>query len=372
MADQPNLPAHLAGYQGRSLASIALTSIGSGAPPLLSIEGNQFNIIDASGDVERVGAHDPKIGLYVDLIIIDINDKKSKIYYGDKKYDPNNVSPPLCFSDNGIAPSTQAGQPQSPTCASCSKNEIGSAVGFTGKPVRACRDYIKAAIVLPQYPDETFLLRIPPNSFKHFRTHCQWFEKHNTPMETVVTRVYFEQGVQGTLLFHPFNYVQDAGVFGNIRQMLESKVTDPLVGRNDVPRQGLLAPPAQQTTARALPPPQETLNPLPGPAGSAAGQSTISTLPPPAGPSATSAPSPSEPAQAPRTRKRRTAASNGQGQPPAPTAVPQAALQAPQQAPFRPSAPPAQQGAAFGVQEGAAPNKDIEQVVNSLFGPPPQ
>ena len=87
------LPTFMQGYTSRNLASTALTSIGSGAPPTLSIEGGRFTIIDATGQNEIVGAMDPKIGLYVDLVIVDLLERKSKIYYG-AKYDASNPTQP--------------------------------------------------------------------------------------------------------------------------------------------------------------------------------------------------------------------------------------------------------------------------------------
>lgn len=345
------LPTFMQGYTSRNLASTALTSIGSGAPPTLSIEGGRFTIIDATGQNEIVGAMDPKIGLYVDLVIVDLLERKSKIYYG-AKYDASNPTPPQCWSDNGIAPSTQAGNPQAPTCASCPQNVIGSATGMKGQGVRACHDQIKAAIVLPQYPDEVFLLKIPPNSFKHFRVHSQWFEKNQTPMETVVTRVYFEQGVVGTLMFHALNYIQDETLFFNIRQMLEGKQTDSLVGRTDVPRQIGYATTGQlQVTGPAISPPTQVIPPVAQPAGFVSGM---------AAPQPTQmAPAPAQAPAEPARRRRRSSAEVG---------IP-AAQAAPQQAPFQQAQPVPQpgNGAAFGMQAGVPPNADLVNTLNSIF-----
>ena len=271
------LPAHLQGYQpARDLAGTIDAALGSGQPPFISIEGQRFTLVDADGSEEVLTTMDPKIGIYFDCIIVDVNEHKSKTYY-PKAYDPKNPSPPICFSDNGLTPSLSAGQPQSATCGSCPHAVIGSAIGFKGGKTSACRDGIKIAVVLPQYPDEVRLLRVPPNSFKNFRGFKDWFKKTGSAMEIVLTRIYFQQGEQGTLCFTPLSYNQDANVHALIVAMLRDKMTDALIGRNDMPRPLPLAAPA----------PAQVAAPLAQPAAVAEAQPT-----PPAAPSHARSPYP--------------------------------------------------------------------------------
>jgi hypothetical protein len=204
-----------------------------------------------------------------------------------------------------------------------------------------------------------FLLKIPPNSFKHFRTHSQWFEKNQTPMETVITRIYFEQGITGTLLFRSVSYIQDEALFRNIRAMLDGKTTDALVGRTDVPRQAAL--PAPQTPALAAPALQPPPNlqqatpqqPAPFASGLAAPQPTQM------------APAPQQPVAPPeppdRRRRRAAAAEPAQAQVQPPVAQPA------MQAPFQPVAAPGGSGAAFGMQAAPAPNADLTATLDTLF-----
>lgn len=363
------LPAFMQGYAGRNLAQTLRENIGSGSPPMLSIEGGQFTLHWPDGESLRAGAHDPKVGLYIDAIVIDANGKKSKTYFGRdangqlKKYDPANPSPPVCFSDNGIGPSTQAGEPQALTCASCPQNVMGSAVSLKGKPAQACRDSIKAAIVVPEYPDDVFLLRIPPNSFKHLRTLTDWCAKSKVNLEQVVTRIYFEQGVQGTLMFAAVNYVQDEAIFRKITQTLADKATDQLVGRTDHPREGLALPPAQAPAA--LPPPSQpeaAFQPQPMAVPAAVAPFTP-TVPPSA---ATMAPVPSVSPSEPPKRRRRTAEQIAADKAAEAAPVPQNGAPV---APFRPAATdtPATQ---FGMTAGVAPDPALSQAIDSIFGQP--
>lgn len=375
---QNTLPAFLQGFQPPDLAQQALATIGSGSPPLLSIEGGRFTLVTGT-DEEQIATFDPKIGVYVDVVVIDFLERKSKIYYGHG-YDPASPQPPKCFSDNGLAPSTQAGEPQSTTCASCPNQVVGSAVNHKGKQVRACRDYIKAAVVLPAYPDEVFLLRIPPNSFKHLSAYSEWCRKSRVAMQVIVTRLYFEQGVLGTLMFHGLDYVRDEACFRYIQKLLADKATDSLVGRNDVARdpavpiaragvQQLGAPPAhvqqvqqpvQQVASAVQPQMQATVAgpgvqtqfvpvqqpqqfaPQPGP-----------VLPPPQQVQPSQQAAQPQPAQEPTRRRRRTqaqiaadnAAANGQAGQPAPANT-------------------------FGMAAGQAPTSELDAQLDSIFGPP--
>lgn len=366
------LPAFMQNYQGRGLAQALHDTIGSGAPPTLSIEGGRFSLHDG-GEPEMVGAFDPKIGVYVDVVIIDHNPKKSKTYFGRdatgalKKFDPANPSPPVCFSDNGIGPSTQAGEPQALTCASCPQNVMGSAVSLKGKPAQACRDSIKMAVVLPQYPEEAWLLRVPPNSFKHLRALTDQCAKAKAELEQVVTRIYFEQGVQGTLMFAAMDFVRDEALFKSIAGMIAAKATDGILGRLDRPREGLALPPVQAPVALPAPlPANGGFQPSPLPAPAAAFPS-IDTAPTPiqtAAPAPTA--SPSDPPAAGKRRGRK------------PTAQAEAPLAAQSEAPVAPfrqaatQAPAAQMAAPaavqFGMTAGVAPNPEITQALDNILG----
>src|SRR5262245_61518744 len=83
----------------------ATQGLGGMLPPRVSIDGNVFTLVDPSGSSLRV----PSLpeGPALDVVFIDANPKVSKIYWG-KSYQPNSVTPPQCFSDNGVAPSISA------------------------------------------------------------------------------------------------------------------------------------------------------------------------------------------------------------------------------------------------------------------------
>ena len=347
--NQPSLPAYILNKQrtGPSLAQRGLANIGAGAGPYLSIEGGRFAFVDIAGTRQQVQT------LYVDVVIIDLNDHLSKEYRPETdKWDPSNPTPPACFSDNGLAPSQSAGSPQSPTCASCPHNAWGSRISNMGSKVKACRDIQKCAVIAPGMQG-VYRLTITPNALTNFRQYLAKFSNAQFDMEDVVTRIEFEEGVQGTLKFNPApNPWLDASLIDVRDKALAAKATDMIVGRLDRPRQGQLAAP------------EATSLPLPAPAATAAVQTAAFPSTTTAQPLATSArvahPAPAaSPSEAPKGRGRRRAASAEGGQ---------AGTIAPFRASPTETVQPASSNGQFGISSGVAPNPELEAGIKSIFG----
>lgn len=373
-----DLPAYLQNLPSRNLAQTAIANVGAGTPPYLSIQGNRFTLIDVAGNTIPIQT------LYIDVVIVDVNDHVSKIFFGlNKPYDPNNPTPPACFSDNGIAPSMSAGQPQSPTCASCPQNVWGSKISQLGSQVKQCADQQKIAIYVPDYSEGLFLLRIPAGSFSNWRAYMAKFASAKLDPDRVITRISFEPNTVGTLVFQSPGYITEQMV-GVVTQMITVKAAEPMIGRLDRPREA------------TLPSPYPAGDRISIPAGQPAALATVQTGPfvpvttpvafqtPSAGPVAVS-PTPAAvlPAAPPQRRRRRTQAEMAAAraatsqQPPAPVQAPfrpdlaPAGTQQPPtpvQAPFRsnpapapaPQAAPAQQGQFGIVQNPPAPPADLD------------
>lgn len=394
------LPAHLAAFQSQKLSKTVTANIGSSAPPYVSIQGNRFNLIDAAGNEQPVGAFDASIGVYLDCTVVDVNEHLSKVYYTDK-FDPGaqNYQPPICWSDNGIGPSRQASTPQNALCGPCKWNEWGSKTSaVTGKGVRACADQQKIAVMVAGFPTP-FLLRIPPASLKNFGAYAGQFAGQQFDMDLMVTRLSFEQQGVGMLLFNAVGWIDEA-VAGAIAQLRQNKATDAMIGRNDLPidQARMIVSPAGGVTAAAevhtpasglraesrvssatpvldhvagfAPNPGYATNPQPFAQGG-----TTAVYPPlPAGPAQQSVPAAQPPAE-PQRRRRRTqaemqAAQNGVPQPPA----------TPPQAPFPHAPPPGQPAPApqpapppqanFGMATPPAPDPGLTSILQSVFGIP--
>jgi hypothetical protein len=232
--------AFLERMKNKNLSSAAQVGVGALRPPTISIKGNDFLAI--VGDSEtKIADHDKKIGLFIDIIVADMNPSLSKIYYAGE-YDPKatEYTAPDCWSDNGVGPSATALRPQSETCAACPMNVWGSSINKqTGKSSKACNDARKLAVILADDPQgQVYLLRIPPASLKNLATYGKLLDHNGDQLNFVITRVYFES--QGVLAFERVDYITEAHV--PTLQRSEDKWAW-IVGSDDKPRQGALPAP---------------------------------------------------------------------------------------------------------------------------------
>lgn len=337
------LPAHLANRSNRrSVASAVVANIPSGSPPHVSIKGNRFTLVDAGGDSEPVTTADPKTGIpYLDCVIVDALERPSRIYYKDP-YDATATSygPPDCWSDNGVAPSRTASNPQHVTCGGCPQAVWGSATSRnSGKGIPACAQNQKLALVVPG-DDVVFLLRVPPNSLAGLATYLNKFRGQPFAEGDVITRISFKPDVLGTLTFRATGHI-DQEIMAFCDKVLAAKATDELVGRLDLPREGAMALPSAPAAAQIT---QTHTNTAP----------TANLTPAPAADTA-------EPA--PAGRRGRRPKTN------APAGGPL------DKAPFRPEPSPVAGAAAgngtaqFGIAPGVEPNADLQAAIDDVFGP---
>jgi hypothetical protein len=306
------LPAYLQKSNLPRLSDRATEGMGSAMPPHVSIRGNEFTLVDAAGEQSTI---DTK---HLDVAIIDMSDVMAKLFYGND-WTPESNDPPVCWSANGIGPSKEAMQPQSPTCSACPNNIRGSAVSkLSGKPVKACRDEKWLAVLVNGYGDLVFQFRVTPGSFKNWSAFSEKFKKQPFDIRDVTTRLQFEKDKNGVVTFQPTNWLTPETV--QLRdKLVAAKATDGIVGRLDVPTQGV------PFVAPAVIHPGITL-----PQG---GQSPATIEPPKRG-------RPKKPAEA--------APANG-GTP----------------APFRPAEAPS--GPTFGIQEAAAPPAEVANDLDVFF-----
>lgn len=265
------VPAHLLARPSRNLAQSAIRGLGGNNPAHISIRKNRFTLVDAAGNEKPIEAFS------LDVIIVDVNDAPgpSKIYFAGE-FNPESRDPPACFSDNGIGPSSQSSQPQSPTCAICPHNAWGSDTSrLTGRPTKACNDVKKVAVMVAGY-DMPFLLRIPPASLKIFKAYALMVGSHAIPganrnydLSDIITKLSFDDLAQGVLNFTMVGLADEAQC-ATMEKWWGDKRTDILIGRGDIPvdkDKVSLGAPAQP---RAIEAPKPQMAPPPNP--SAMGQ----------------------------------------------------------------------------------------------------
>jgi hypothetical protein len=277
-----NLPAYLQQYQTPDVGQTLAATLGSSMPAHVSIGGNRFTLVDAAGNETPVPTFDPKIGVYLDAAIIDVNSALSRIYYDNPFDNAAEGMRPACFSDNGVGPSISAGSPQAATCQPDPTNTFGcrwavwgSHINANGNKVPKCQQKQKVAL-LPVGLNTLFLLAIPPASHGPLREYGAHCKGHNIKIADLVTRIYFTS--QGVLGFSAVSYIDEPTAVLRQAAYAEKK-TDVLVGRGDTPRPAIAAPAQQPLLPPSTPLPQNQFvpPPLPNPAQNynGAGQSGV-------------------------------------------------------------------------------------------------
>jgi len=257
VTDTNQMSPALASRQRRRIIDDASQGLGMSRGAHLSIRGGRFRLINGNGVETLVPTH------YVDIVVVDANDRASRIYFAGE-YDPTSDEPPVCFSDNGTGPSTQAMQPQHPVCQTCPQNVRGSATSFKGSPTTACSNRKKLAFIVPDDPAvNVYEFQIPPGSLTGLRDYTNWLKQQASGIEgrqldiaDVVTRVEFDPDKQFVMTFKAVGYADDDYTLKVIDYIDANKLSDVAVGRNDVaidPAVFKLAAPAARA---ALPAPE--------------------------------------------------------------------------------------------------------------------
>jgi hypothetical protein len=188
----------------------------------ISIRGGKFHVISDGEEVTR------DLG-YMDVVIVNAA-PVSRAYYGDA-YDPNRVAVPTCWSPDTQVPSVDVPQDQrqSMRCMDCPQNIRGS--GQYGG--RACRFAQRLAVVFRDSPEEVYQLQIPATSIfgstdngdMGMQNYARLLSKHDTPVVTIVTKVYFDEGsVVPKLCFKPLERL-DEDTIDRVSTMIDHEDT---------------------------------------------------------------------------------------------------------------------------------------------------
>ena len=344
------LPDYIKAKQGPSLVDRALANVGSPRPPHVSTQNNRFALVDSAGSRHLIQT------LYLDIVIFDLLEHKSKLFMDPtKKWTPESKDPPLCWSDNGIGPSSQVPPPAEfetgPTCELCPQNAWGSKISDMGSSIKACRDEQKVAALVPGF-DGVYLMVIPPNSLKPWAAYVTKFKGQGFDFTDVLTRLTFKEGVQGTLEFAPSpNPWLTEDLVALRDKATAAKAADTVIGRLDKPRQGAIAAPAQAVVS-----------------ATSSGVVADPFVSAPATPSAVAplAPTPQtsnsiEPTRRKRRTKEEIAADEAKKA--APPVVGETV-----RAPFRQPAEGGQPNGSFGIAPGATPGEQMAAEIAKLFG----
>ena len=158
-------------------------------PPRISLDNDRFTLFDETGEKHPTVAP----SLTLDVVIVGANEHVSRIYYDD--YDRENSAPPVCFSDNGKAPSEQSLQPQHATCFGCPR-AAWTKINALGNKVPWCQNRKKIAVLVAGAGETVYLLSVPPKSLTHsLQPYMKSLNDQNVPAQWIVTRLTVEDKV---------------------------------------------------------------------------------------------------------------------------------------------------------------------------------
>lgn len=159
---QVAMPAHIAQNFNEEDNNIA----DKASVPQLRFKGKQWSVtLDGEQTVlTRKGEDGDEPVPVVNLIILDMNQHRSRAYYAGA-YDPERNSPPDCASADGIHPDAAIAEPQSSACATCPMAAKGSKITDTNAAGVACSSFKRLAVTFAHKPDlGPLLLRLPQTS----------------------------------------------------------------------------------------------------------------------------------------------------------------------------------------------------------------
>lgn len=175
----------------------------------ISLLGREFHII--KGGVEE-GVLDTR---HCDVILVGAVPYVSRQYYASA-WDPNNPTPPTCYSVDGKTPNADVKDKQSDKCNTCQWNEKGSALAGNEK-ARACGFFRRLAVVLvgdPTYTIYQLDLKskslwndgIPKENAYSFTEYAKKLQAHSIDAGTVITRLRFNSDSVPVLVFQAVGF----------------------------------------------------------------------------------------------------------------------------------------------------------------------
>jgi len=202
------LPAHL---QGKAKTSnVFAAAVSAGGFPVVSIKGKVFHI--QRGDERTLltkpeGDGEPAASL--ECVILAANPNKSKVFY-EGGYEEGSVSKPTCYSNDGLAPATDAEAPQAKKCAVCPHNQWGSRITESGGKGKACSDSMRICITPAGMLNDPMLLRVPAATLKTLGQYGSQLAKRGVDPHHVVTRIGFDYSVaHPALTFKAMRFVDE-------------------------------------------------------------------------------------------------------------------------------------------------------------------
>lgn len=195
---------------------------GGGSGKRISIRGRRFRMM-VDGEQIAVKKEDT-----LNVVIINAANLTRTYYSAD--FDPDNPTPPDCWSVDTRAPAPEVPEEsrQAARCADCPMNIKGS-----GKKAdsRACRYSQRMAVVLEGAMDDVYQMQIPAASIfgdaqgnnMSLQAYTKFLNAHNTPVVAVLTQLRFDDDADAPkLFFSPVRPLTEE----ELQQVLEARESD--------------------------------------------------------------------------------------------------------------------------------------------------
>lgn len=206
-SDEGSMPAHL----GKAFGPVQNDDLQggvSGGYGVLSFKGKTWSLNENGNHTYIMKPDDPdEIATSLEVVIIKANPSLSKVYY-DGGYTEGSTEKPVCYSNDGVKPATDAASPQCTSCALCQHNAWGSRISENGSKGKACSDSRRLAVVPSGELDRPMLLRVPAATLKELSQFAEMLKRRNAPYQGVVTKISFDPTVaHPKLMFKALRWV---------------------------------------------------------------------------------------------------------------------------------------------------------------------
>lgn len=199
------LPDFLRESQGLNELTKALAGNSSGAKRI-SIRGGVFRKIVGGEEVGKLTTRE------MNVIIVNARKGVSRVFYAGK-YNPDEIVPPTCWSNEGDVPDATVAEKQSTHCATCPQNVAGSGEGNS----RACRYQRRVAILLEgDVSGDVYQLTLPSKSIfgkgegnlHPFESYTKYIAGNGFNINQIVTQVSMDTDSDtAKLFFSPVRHI---------------------------------------------------------------------------------------------------------------------------------------------------------------------
>lgn len=210
-----------------------LLSNPGGGFPRVSIKGKVFHIHrgDEAELLTKPGSPDEPAAS-IEAVILGVfpgAGKTAKVFY-ESAFSEGSDAKPTCYSNDGVAPATDAESPQCQTCAACPHNQWGSKITENNTKGKACQDSKRLAIASLDALNDPMLLRVPAASLKPLGEFNKLIASRGYAFQEIVTKIGFDYSVaHPALTFKPVAVLDDATI-DQVVEATQLDVTQSILG----------------------------------------------------------------------------------------------------------------------------------------------